>query len=189
MTVFIGFIHPIRACKTLIIGDKLTACGRDFKLSTLQWLSCNTVFFDNNQTPFRLVPKFERHCLIRLDFDRLRNVVQHIPRPCAGFLCNHGHAGFEAVNADRARAVRNVFAVGISDYIAIAAGQLEFDIRKRFAGRSILFDDEQAALFVVSECYRYDILFLAGKVDRLRGIVNHIAFRCGDFFNHICTGL
>ncbi|NBI82077.1 hypothetical protein D3Z48_08265 [Clostridiaceae bacterium] len=176
MTVFVGFIHPIRACKPLIIGDKFAACGRDFELNTLQWLSRNTVLFDNNQAPFRLVPKFECHCLVSLDFDRLRNVVQHIPRPRAGFLCNHGHAGFEAVNADCAGAVHHIFTVRISDHIAVAACQLEFDIRKWFAGRSILFDDEQAALFVVSECYRYDILFLAGKVDRLRGIADDIPF-------------
>ena len=163
----VGGQHPV------FVRHKFPGGRRDFERGSLQGLPGEAVLFQHDQLPGGLVAELQRYRLTRLDFGGLRGIVQHIIGPLAGFLCDHRHAGGEAVHPDGSRAVRHKFTVGAADHAARAVRQHKFHIGQGLARHGVLLYDQQGGHGLVAELQCHSLARF--DFDSLRGIVQHIA--------------
>ena len=90
---------------------------------------------------------------------------------------------------DGARAIGHILSVGVADHAAIRVGHKELDIGDGCTGHGVLFDNEQRTHFIVAKGHGNDVLILTGKIDRFRGVGDHIPVRRGDLLADVSARL
>ena len=163
------------------VADEIAVRIRDKELHIGDGSVRHSVYlFHQNAAP-GLVAELQRHHGIAFDFDALRRIVQDVAILGTHFFCDDRHAGGQAINADGARAIGHIFAVGVADHAAIRIGDEELHIGNGGAGHGVLFYDQEGTHLIVAKGHGNDVLILAGEIDRFRGVGDHIPVRSRNF--------
>ena len=116
--------------------------------------------------------RWYRDNFIGLDLNRLRGIIENVPRLRAGFLDDKCGAGGDVRNGERACAVRHELAVGVSDEIAVGIRDKELHVRDGSVRHSVHLFHEHAAPGLIAELQRHH--GIAFDFDALRGIVQNV---------------
>lgn len=146
------------------------------KLDTFQRLLCHGILLNYDQVALGLVTELYRDNFIGLDLNRLRGIIENVPRLRAGFLDDKCGAGGDVRNGERACAVRHELAVGVSDEIAVGIRDKELHVRDGSVRHSVHLFHEHAAPGLIAELQRHH--GIAFDFDALRGIVQNVAVFC-----------
>lgn len=176
---FTRLIRPVQAGggQRAALGIYIRAiCVGDLKLDTFQRLLCHGILLNYDQVALGLVTELYRDNFIGLDLNRLRGIIENVPRLRAGFLDDKCGAGGDVRNGERACAVRHELAVGVSDEIAVGIRDKELHVRDGSVRHSVHLFHEHAAPGLIAELQRHH--GIAFDFDALRGIVQNVAVFC-----------
>ena len=148
----------------------------DLKLDTFQRLLCHGVLLYNDEIALWLIAELHRDNFIGLDLDRLRGIIENVPRLRTGFLDDKCGAGGDVRNGEGACAVRHELAVGIADEIAVGIRDKELHVRDGRVRHSVHLFHKHTALGLVAELQRHDRVSF--DLDALRGVVENVAVFC-----------
>ena len=176
---FTCLIRPVQAGggQRATLGIYIRAiCVGDLKLNTFQRLLCNGVLLYDDEIALGGVAELHRDNFIGLDLNRLRGIIENVPRLRAGFLDDKCGAGGDVRNGERACAVRHELAVGVADEIAVGIRDKELHVRDGRVRHSVHLFHKHTALGLVAELQRHD--GIAFDLDALRGIIQNVAVFC-----------
>ena len=146
----------------------------DLKLDTFQRLLCNGVLLYDDEIALGGVAELHRDNFIGLDLNRLRGIIENVPRLCAGFLDDKCGTGGDVGNRESTCAVGHELAVGVSDEIAVGIRDKELHVRDGSVRHSVHLFHQNAALGLIAELQRHDGIAL--DLDALRGIIQDVPF-------------
>ena len=184
---FTRLIRPVQAgggqCAALGIYIRAICVG-DLKIDTFQRLLCDGILLYDDEIALRLIAELHRDNFIGLDLDRLRGIVENVPRFRAGFLDDKRGAGGDVRNGESACAVRHIFAVGVADEIAVRICDKELNIGDGHICYGVHLFHKHAALGLIAELQRHHGIAL--DLDALRGIVQDVAILGTHLFCDDC---
>ena len=157
------------------------------KLHAAERFTCCAVELANGQGAFGRIPKNERLCISRIDYDSLRDIVENVAIRGFGFGHDIG-AGIELFQDDLPVAVYRIDSIGagqalvVRRQLAVRHGNLELCAGQRFAGGAVELLDDQRPFRRVPKFQRDR--FVGLDLRRLCGIVEDVARSRARFFRH-----
>ena len=171
------------------VADEIAVGIRDKELHVRDGSVRHSIHLFHEHAAIGLIAELQRHHGIALDLDALRRIIQNVAVFCPHLTGDDCHAGSQAVNADASRAIGHVAAIRRTDHTSVRIGDEELHIGNRCAGHGVLFDNKQRTHLIVAEGHGNDVLILTGKIDRFRGVGDHVPVRRGDLLADISACL